>query len=380
MARQPKHINTVKKKLPDGTYKTYYYDRRTGKRIETNAKPGSRSFAMAVEAVRSESKPKLDRNLAHIIDLYLKSPEFDGLAKSTKTEYRRYLMQMKAKFGDMSYEVLEDPEFRQEYYQWRNEVLKRSKRSADYVLQVGSMLMNWAMDQSILTVNRLARMKKVYKSDRSDIVWTQEDIQKLISVAHPKLLWMMAFGVYTAQRVSDLIALKWENVQIDENDNMFLAFTQQKGDRYVEIPVHQDLRRVIEQLPQNKHGLLLTSIRHRPWTVTNFDHQWRKACDKVEGLEHLHFHDLRGTAITMMAETSSDAMHIATITGHTLKSMHAILDRYFSRTRKIANRTIRRLESHPQQGFITWLDVDPAAEGTANQTANQEEEFDGVPS
>ena len=41
----------------------------------------------------------------------------------------------------------------------------------------------------------------------------------------------------------------------------------------------------------------------------------------------LHFHDLRGTAVTLLSEAGCTPQQIATITGHSLKTVHRILER-----------------------------------------------------
>jgi integrase len=65
----------------------------------------------------------------------------------------------------------------------------------------------------------------------------------------------------------------------------------------------------------------------------------RKA--KIVGL---HFHDLRGTAVTRLAEAECSHAEIASITGHGMKDVGAILDKYLARTDKIALAAIAKLE------------------------------------
>ena len=57
------------------------------------------------------------------------------------------------------------------------------------------------------------------------------------------------------------------------------------------------------------------------------------------------FHDLRGTAVTRLALVECTEAEIATITGHTLRSVRAILDaHYLSRDPALAESAIRKLE------------------------------------
>ncbi len=65
---------------------------------------------------------------------------------------------------------------------------------------------------------------------------------------------------------------------------------------------------------------------------------------KRAGIEGLHFHDLRGTALTMLSEAGCTPQEIATITGHSLRDVGAIMDRYSARTDKLAVAAIAKLE------------------------------------
>jgi integrase len=69
----------------------------------------------------------------------------------------------------------------------------------------------------------------------------------------------------------------------------------------------------------------------------------------------LHFHDLRGTAITLLSEAGCTPQQIATITGHSLKTVHRILERYLARTRGLAEQAIFNFENSPRTKFANQL-------------------------
>jgi integrase len=81
-----------------------------------------------------------------------------------------------------------------------------------------------------------------------------------------------------------------------------------------------------------------------PWTSDGFRASWGKACKRA-GIADLTFHDLRGTAVTRLAICECTEAEIATITGHSLRSVRAILDtHYLSRDPALAESAIRKLE------------------------------------
>jgi len=69
----------------------------------------------------------------------------------------------------------------------------------------------------------------------------------------------------------------------------------------------------------------------------------------------LHFHDLRGTAVTLLSEAGSTSQQIATITGHSLRTVHRILERYLARTSGLAEQAIFNFENSRRTKFANQL-------------------------
>jgi integrase len=69
----------------------------------------------------------------------------------------------------------------------------------------------------------------------------------------------------------------------------------------------------------------------------------------------LHFHDLRGTAVTLLSEAGCTPQQVATITGHSLRTVHRILERYLARTRGLAEQAIFNFENSPRTKFANQL-------------------------
>lgn len=62
-------------------------------------------------------------------------------------------------------------------------------------------------------------------------------------------------------------------------------------------------------------------------------------------IKDLHFHDLRGTAVTMLAEAGCSNAEIAAITGHSMQHVETILTKYVSLTRDLAQSAMAKLEN-----------------------------------
>ena len=78
----------------------------------------------------------------------------------------------------------------------------------------------------------------------------------------------------------------------------------------------------------------------------------------------LHFHDLRGTTVTLLSESGSTPQQIAPITGHSLKTVHRILERYLARTSGLAEQAIFNFENSPRIKFANQLQTKADKEKT----------------
>lgn len=146
----------------------------------------------------------------------------------------------------------------------------------------------------------------------------------------------------------------------------------------VTIPCTQALRRMLDGM-EHRSPLILTTKTGRALQKRYFARLWEEAATKagvgsitLPGLDApvaLHFHDLRGTAVTMLSEAGCSVPQIATITGHSLKTVTVILDRYLARTRALADQAIFNWENSPRTEFANQLQtVTPTPKASKGKT------------
>jgi integrase len=333
-------VNTVRKKLSDGTVKVYRYHRATGTVLE--GEPGTREFQASLAAAE---KLLIDRHTTGTLNQLIRDftspdcPEFQKLRESTRYEYKRMLTKAEAKFGDMPIAALEDPRVKRDFMDWRAKVARSSgDREADNRLSVISAALTWAVDNGRLTANHLAGFKRLYHSNRADKIWLPEQIAAFMRVAPIEMQRAMIVALHTGQRQGDIRKLAWTNY-----DGAALTLRQGKTGREVYIPCTKALRRMLDSVPRTQ-AVILTTKTGRPWEKRYFAEEWERA-SKAAGITDLHFHDLRGTAVTMLAEAGAKTPQIAAITGHTLETATRILEKYLSRTRVLAEEAIILFEN-----------------------------------
>src|SRR5277367_1478705 len=68
-----------------------------------------------------------------------------------------------------------------------------------------------ARDRGKITVNVCERGGRLYESDRSETVWTAEDIRTFCGVASVELQAALLLALWTGQRQGDLLRLTWND-------------------------------------------------------------------------------------------------------------------------------------------------------------------------
>jgi integrase len=319
-----KGVHKVRRRLADGTEATYYYAWRGGPRID--AEPGTEAFALAYAAEKKKRSAPAKGLFFNLIAEFRSSAEFPK-NKSTARAYNYYLKLIEEEFGDMKIEALADPAVRGDFKQWRDTMADRP-RTADYAWTVLARVLSVAKDRGRITVNPCERGGRLYAADRADKIWTADDIKAFCSVASQELQAALLLAIWTGQRQTDLLRLTWTNY-----DGTHIRLRQGKGGKRgkagkrVTIPVGEPLKEHLDEAKQ-KSTTILTNTYGEPWTSDGFRTSWGKAFDKA-GLGDIHFHDLRGTAVTRLALAGCTVPEIAAITGHSLKDVEAILDAHY---------------------------------------------------
>lgn len=335
-----KNLHWTDKRLADGTRKRYYYAWRGGPRLE--GEPGTPEFMAAYEkAVREKVQPP-PGTLFSILRAYQDSADFTGLADCTRADYIKHIRAIEKKFGAFPLAGLADRRSRAVFLAWRDELALKSRRQADYAFTVLARVISWAHHRGKVPANPLERPGRIYHGSRADHIWTDEDVARLLAVAGPELRLAFIMALHTGQRQGDLLRLTWKEAYKGAR----IRLKQSKTGVQVSIPVTATLRAALDSAPR-RSPLTLTNTKGLPWTAAGFSSSWRKLCARA-GITGVTFNDLRGTAVTRLAQAGFDYAEISAITGHSMGDVGRILERhYISRKALLADEAIARLEDTP---------------------------------
>jgi integrase len=335
-ARDLKGIHKTTARLADGSKAVYFYAWKGGPRLR--GKRGSPDFiASYLEACEKRPAPMQDK-LQSVFDAYQRSQRYLGRAPRTQFDYGRKIKAIAKKFGDFPLSGPTDRRTRGIFLAWRDELAATSQRQADYHFQVLALMLSWALDRGLVAANPCEKAERVYSGTRVDKVWTDADVAAFLARAPQHLHLPLYLAKETAQRQGDLLRLPWSAY-----DGTHIRLRQGKTGARVAIPVSNVLKAALESTPK-RSTLILTNSDGKPWTANGFSSSWRKAC-AAAGVIGVTFHDLRGTAVTRLAIAGCTSPEIASITGHSLRDVGAILDaHYLHRDPALAESAIAKLD------------------------------------
>jgi integrase len=342
----------------------YWYHRKTKRPLR--GEPGSPEFISDYAEAERLVTDYHSGAINSLIRKYTTSVEFEEkLAASTRTDRKRMLTTVEKEFGDMPIAALEDPRVRRDFLDWRERVARSSgEREADHRLSAVSAMLTWAVDRGHLLANHVKGFKRLYHSDRSEFIWLPEHVVAFMKVAPIELQRALIIALHTGQRQADILKMPWAAY-----DGKTITVRPAKNNRRgrtakpVTIPCTKALARELKKI-KRVSPLILATKTGRAFQKRYFARQWEIAT-KAAGLDNLtvdgrsgvalHFHDLRGTAVTMLSEAGCTPQQIATITGHSLKRIHDILEKYLARTKALAIDAIDKFENSPRTKFANRL-------------------------
>lgn len=317
-----KGIHTVKAK---GS--TYYYAWRGGPRLK--GEPGSASFMASYnEAIASRAEPESGK-FRSIITHY-KATEFKKLADSTKRVWTPWIDRISTHFGDLSISQFNRAEkIRPRIRQWRGQYSDKP-RAADTGMQVFSRILSHGVDpMGKLTANPAEGIKHLYSSDRSEIIWTDADIEQVKAGCSEEVKWVIDLAAHTGLRAGDLLKLSWSHIGPDA---IIISTGKSRHKREAIIPRYDALNEILDRIPKLS-PVVLTSTKKQPWKQDGFNTMFWRAKQRTNMQNRdLHFHDLRGTAATKFYIAGLSIRVIGEIMAWEEETVSKIIRRYVGRS------------------------------------------------
>ena len=283
--------------------------------------------------------------LRNISELYFKHRKFLSLAETTKKDYIKYINKINEIFGDDKISLFTRSICEKFYVKMKED---KGIRTAQHYINALRVIWNSAKDHDIIQGENPCSNMKIERNKSREQVWTKEEFNIFCQIALKKgykgLFVAMNIAYYTSQRQTDILNLKWS--QIDENFNV-LSFVQSKTGAKIKIPLDKlpVLKEILINLEKKNEYIIIDEIDDK-----HYINRIRLFLDRFDAIKEiskirneLWFRDLRRTSILALDEAGCTDSEIASISGHSRISILKMLDVYAPKTIKKAENAFDKL-------------------------------------
>jgi integrase len=291
-----------------------------------------------------------------IIEQFKHSPKWQRLRPGSVNIYEghfRRILRWSAQRGDPPMRTVT----RRDAEQFWASMHDRIPAMAQQIITRCAQLWNYALDldEDVVTRNPFQRLGLPQLPSRSQ-VWQPGQINAVvemaISMGRPSIALATIIAINTAQRPSDIRALRWS-----QYDGRIITITQIKTGATVTIPVTEQLRDALAEaklarteakvVAFDPDGLIVAHEKTgRALAREQLDHVFREICRAAGIPDTLQFRDLRRTATTHLAEAGCTPHQIASIGGWSVDTVARMMETYAPVNLTMAEAAIERLEAY----------------------------------
>ena len=176
-------------------------------------------------------------------------------------------------------------------------------------------IFNFAISQDMIEKNPMQRWKKTKEVPRRFTV-TLDDVAKVMDAAAPHVRWAMECSFNLGTRISELLQLKWENVNFETGNVRIYA---SKTRTYRDVPVKPEFLEKLKE--KNAEATCDYVVEYRGQPVQCIQIAFRKAVERSGIGKSFRLHDLRHMYATYLLGNGADLSAVSKMLGHSTVSL-----------------------------------------------------------
>jgi integrase len=174
------------------------------------------------------------------------------------------------------------------------------------------IIFNRAVRHGKLKLNPIAQVKRLPENNIRQRVLTHEEFTALLNASEPHLRPIIQMAYHMGMRKDEIVRLVWSEVDLRKGF-IRLPGDRTKTDSPRTIPLHPEVRNILEKLPRGLHTDRVFLRHGQPFD--EIKHSFQSACEKAE-IENFTFHDLRHCALNNLRKAGNDFFQIMAMSGH----------------------------------------------------------------
>jgi integrase len=309
-----------------------------GRRIRLPEDPSSEEFRIAyAEAMASYGIPKkaAPDSLRILIESYLRSGAFKGLAEMSKPGYMSRLNTIREEHGHRSVAGLTRERIEKAFL----DPLSGRPGAVLDTLKKLRILIKHAIDRKMLSHDPSLGIKRPKQKEIR--AWTDAEMaafeRRWPIGTKQRTAYALMLNAGTAR--VDVHRITWKQIEFDS-----VGYTRHKSGVPVQIGIAAELRRALDAAPR-EHVTVINTEFGKPFTIDGFSGFMRDAM-KAAGLPlDCKPHGLRKTLGRLMADAGCTAHDIMAVLGHTTLAQAEKYTREADR-RRGAKRAVLKLDDH----------------------------------
>ena len=189
-------------------------------------------------------------------------------------------------------------------------------RYGDYL----DAIFNYGIRTKMISVENPLKNRCKPKEKPRAVQLTVADIEKIIVASQDHIKWAIevCFNLGTRSGESELLSLKWENVNFEKSEVLIYG---RKTKEYRKVPVTNAFLKRLEEMKAKALSEYIVEYKGRP--VSNIRKGFRNACKKAGITYPVRLYDMRHMFATTMLANGADLAAVSKLMGHSRVTMTA---------------------------------------------------------
>lgn len=183
-------------------------------------------------------------------------------------------------------------------------------------------MFNKAVEWNYIRVNPFLKVKLPKRQEKRPAFITHDELGKILEkIKNPVIKDIVQISFYSGLRLSEATFLKWKNISLHYNTiNLGDESFKTKSRKSRSVPIHPKVKEIIERLKNEsnykKENYLFRKNGNQAFTTDYVSKSFKKACREAGMDEEVHYHTLRHSTGSLLAQKGVSLYTIQKILGH----------------------------------------------------------------
>jgi hypothetical protein len=305
---------------------------RTGE-LNSPGTPGYQAAYNAAVGLHTALEPPATGHVWHtvddLLDAYERSREFCRLAPRTRTDYRKGLVDVRARYGSAPLGIVNNVALKGNVLDWIE--VRWTSKGADKRLDPFKFALSWATGRhpERVPVNYLHGIPRFYEgADRAEIVWDDAEVDLFCRLAPEAHSDAVRLARETGLRIGDLVELERSEIKrAPDGSRAIILRPNKRRRRIVNMPLTPAAEAIIDKAPLARR-VILKPKRADAWDAARLSREVREYATEYASRPELRFNDLRGSKVTEMVWSGTSVPDLAIRIGWKIETAAKMLGVY----------------------------------------------------